>query len=116
MPPSSFGQLLDKFSLGLGETECIAFSLQDQFVTSCDDAVARRVIAAEFGAKRLTGTLGLLVLAVRDKIVTEDHAFECYRQMRALGGFLPSLSKVEFAELVRMGAVTGVSPAASSPD
>jgi predicted nucleic acid-binding protein len=101
MPPSSFGMLLNKFNLGLGETECIAFSLQDQFVTSCDDAAARRIIAAEFGAKRLTGTLGLLILAVQDNIVAEDHAFGCYQQMRALGGFLPNLSKVEFGGLLR---------------
>jgi hypothetical protein len=41
MSASSFGALLSKFNLGLGETECIAFGLQDPFVISCDDRAAR---------------------------------------------------------------------------
>jgi hypothetical protein len=63
--------------------------------------MALGVMAAQLGSKRLTGTLGLLVLAVQDKIVTEDHAFARYQQMIALGGFLPSLSKTKFGELLR---------------
>jgi predicted nucleic acid-binding protein len=103
MAASSFATLLNKYNLGLGETECIAFSFQDQFVISCDDPAARRVMAAQIGPKRLTGTLGLLVLAVRDKIVIADHAFASYQQMRAVGGYLPSRSEIEFGELLRTG-------------
>jgi predicted nucleic acid-binding protein len=104
MSASSFASLLNKFNLGLGETECIAFSLQDQFVISCDNAAARHIMTAQFGPKKLTGTLGLVVLAVQDKIVAEGHAFACYEQMRALGGFLPNLSKIKFGELLRVGS------------
>jgi predicted nucleic acid-binding protein len=100
---ASFGILLNRLNLGLGETECIAFGLQDQFVISCDDAAARRVIEDQLGSKRLTGTLGLLVLGVRDCIVKQHDAFASYQQMRTLGGFLPDLSKREFHNLVHAG-------------
>ena len=50
-------------SLGMGESSSIAVAKIRSLVFACDDRVARR--EAEFLDKRLTGTIGILIKAVK---------------------------------------------------
>lgn len=59
-------------SMGWGEASCIAIAKARRFVFACDDRAARRE-AAILGIK-LTGTIGILVKAIRRKIIDRKQA------------------------------------------
>lgn len=100
LTPTEFSDLLQRHGLGVGETECIAFLSRTDFVVSCDDAAARKVLMSLYGADRVTGTLGLLILAVGKHEISLEAAFASYQQMRAAGGYLPALSLEGFTALL----------------
>lgn len=87
-----FEDALAVWELGPGETECILAAKALGCSVACDDGAARKVIEREIGIPRMTGTVGLLREVVVAGLITAEHAFEAYQQMKRLGGFLPKLS------------------------
>lgn len=59
-------------SMGLGEASCIAIAKARRFIFACDDSTARR--EANILGIKLTGTIGILVKAVRRKIIDREQA------------------------------------------
>jgi len=74
-------------SIGFGEASSIAVAKTRGFVFACDDRVARRE-AGLLGVK-LTGTIGILVKAVRKNIINSHHADEILNRMIAYGFYSP---------------------------
>jgi predicted nucleic acid-binding protein len=83
-------------SLGLGEASAIAVAKSRRFLFASDDRVAR----AEAAALRvpLTGTLGILVRAVRTGVCDSRTADECLSRMVDAGFFSPVRSIREFVQ------------------
>ena len=97
LPAASFLDLLGRFGLGHGETECLAIATSiPGAVICCDDGAARKAIATVLGPQGLSGSLGLLREAVRQQRATAGRAFAIYEQMRARGGFLPDIDQTFF--------------------
>ena len=88
---AAFSEILARYDLGFGETECIVFAALDAMAVCSDDAKARRSAQAELGENRVTGTLFLLRECVKDGALTSHGALVAYEQMRAKGAFLPDL-------------------------
>lgn len=91
----SFGRYMDLltcYKLGPGETECVVIAETTGCRICCDDLKARRMIAAELGDARLTGTLGLLREAVAAGVIDEEQARTAYATMIARGAFLPEFN------------------------
>jgi len=84
-----FVALLDRYDLGYGETECIAFCVSESISLCSDDAKARKAAEIELGAPRVVGTLYLLRECVRSSLLTRAEAVLAYEQMRVRGAFLP---------------------------
>jgi len=84
-----FVTLLDRYTLGYGETECIAFCISEGISFCSDDARARKSAEAELGASRVVGTLYLLRECVRSGLLTRAEAITAYEQMKVRGAFLP---------------------------
>ena len=94
---SLFFALQHRYQLGEGEIECIAFALNDDnLIVCCDDRLARQKIAREIGKKRRIGTLGLLLYACSNKVLSPHECFASYELMRAKGGFLPAQCLKDF--------------------
>ena len=74
-------------SMGIGEASSIAVAKTREFVFACDDKVARRE-ASLLGVK-LTGTIGILIRAVRKNIVNSKRADEILNHMIAYGFYSP---------------------------
>jgi predicted nucleic acid-binding protein len=91
-----FEDALADWELGPGETECILAAKALGCAVACDDGAARRVIAREIGASRMTGTVGLLRDVIAAGLMTAEAAFETYQKMKRAGGFLPHLTPTDF--------------------
>ena len=74
-------------SLGFGEASAIAAAKSRVLVFACDDKAARR--EAELLGVRLTGTVGILVKAVRRKLIKRRRADEILRRMITCGFYSP---------------------------
>jgi predicted nucleic acid-binding protein len=96
VPGALYLKLLDEWSLGEGESECIAYASHADVHFSSDDGLARRRAAELLGADRISGSLRLLKEAVEQSLLTKDDAFAAYERMRAAGGFLPAISREFF--------------------
>lgn len=83
--------LFDKYSLGDGEIECIAYGLIRGEIIACDDRSARRAITNELGKEKLTGSIGLLLQLAEAGLITKDDAHTSYNSMVGMGGFLPAM-------------------------
>ena len=79
-------------SMGIGEASSIAVAKTREFVFACDDKVARRE-ASLLGVK-LTGSIGILIRAVRKNIVNSKRADEILNRMIAYGFYSP-VSSIE---------------------
>lgn len=77
-------------SMGLGEASSIAAAKERGFVFACDDRAARR--EASFLNVKLTGTIGILVKAVRKNITDYKHADDILKSMVASGFYSPVTS------------------------
>lgn len=89
---SAFAALLVEHQLGLGETECLAFAQLDSELAFCsDDKRARAVARTVLGESRVIGSIYLLKECVRQRLLSGTEANGAYAEMRAQGGFLPSL-------------------------
>ncbi len=91
LPASLFLSLLERYQLGDGETECLAFASQGDDIVCCDDRRARTMITRELGPGRVTGTLGILVRMIHHGLIANQLALATYEQMRRRGGFLPEV-------------------------
>lgn len=74
-------------SLGDGESSCIALAVSRSYVFACDDRLARR--EAERLKVRLTGTVGILIKAVRIGSVDLAQANAIIKQMIKAGFYSP---------------------------
>ncbi|RJQ53120.1 MAG: DUF3368 domain-containing protein [Nitrospiraceae bacterium] len=74
-------------SLGFGEASCISLAKARGFVFACDDKAARR--EASLSGIKLTGTIGILVKAVRRKAVNPKKADEILNRMIDYGFYSP---------------------------
>lgn len=100
MSAVTFIALLEKYRLGDGETECLAFALSSTDVICCDDGRARRVMTQEIGTGRVTGSLGLLISIAADGLLAVDAAVDAYQTMIDTGGFLPNHSRDHLKGLI----------------
>jgi len=91
LPASLFATILQRFRLGEGETECLAFAHLNGLDVCTDDLAARRAAAELLGVDHLIGSLGLLRVAVGQTHLTAVEALAVYRRIVAEGGFLPVL-------------------------
>jgi predicted nucleic acid-binding protein len=97
LPASLFFELLEKYELGAGETECLTFASVQPLLVCSDDRRARNMATKELGEGRIIGTLGLLVRATELSVLTPEAAFGAYELMRRRGGFLPDVSASTFS-------------------
>ncbi len=74
-------------SLGFGEASSIAAAKTRGYVFACDDKIARRE-ASLLGVK-LTGTIGILIKAVRKKAIDSKKADEILNRMISYGFYSP---------------------------
>lgn len=84
-----------RFRLGDGETESMTGAFQFGYNIVCDDAAARKAASELLGDGRVTGSIGLLRLCVKEGVLTADAGVEAYRLMLKGGAFLPRLSPQE---------------------
>jgi predicted nucleic acid-binding protein len=89
---SEVGTIADRYNLGLGESECIAIGRKFGIAVASDDRKARHAATRELGASNVIGSIGLLRLCVKAKIVTGSEAFEKYEEMKRRGAFLPRIT------------------------
>ncbi len=85
-----FSEARHRLQLDAGETECILAAAAMGCSVACDDQAARKAIIRELGETRLTGSIGLLKIAVGARAITSTEAFKAYELMRSRGGFLPA--------------------------
>jgi predicted nucleic acid-binding protein len=81
-------------SLGFGEASSIAIAKAEGFIFACDDRAARK--EAEVLGIRLTGTIGILLKAVKKKMISQSEADEILRKMIKAGFYSPLKSVKEF--------------------
>jgi predicted nucleic acid-binding protein len=84
-----FVSLLDRYDLGYGETERIAFCISEGLSFCLDDGRARKSAEGELGASRVVDTLYLLRECVRSSLLTKAEAKLAYQQMKVRGGVPP---------------------------
>jgi predicted nucleic acid-binding protein len=94
--PQEFTDVLNRYDLGLGETECIALAKQQEFCVCTDDKAARRAAAKHFAEDRVLGSLRLIRECVCQGLLTAPDAFLAYEVMIARGAFLPCISAAYF--------------------
>jgi predicted nucleic acid-binding protein len=97
LPASLFFALLEKYELGAGETECLAFASVQPLIICSDDRRARNMATRELGEGRVIGTLGLLIRATELSVLTPGAAIAAYELMRRRGGFLPDVPADRFS-------------------
>lgn len=83
--------LLDKYNLGDGETECLTYALTHNFYVASDDKKARQAIETEVGSLKVIGSIGLLKEAVNTELISSVEAEMAYVNMKRKGAFLPNL-------------------------
>jgi|ERR1700722_274216 len=93
---SAFYEILSRYDLGFGETECIVFAVMDKMSVCSDDLKARKAATSELGDGRVIGTLFLLRECVKSEVMTPGDARGAYEQMRTKGAFLPDLQEGYF--------------------
>lgn len=81
-------------SLGFGEASSIAIAKTRDFVFACDDKVARKE-AALLGVK-LTGTVGILIKAVKNEVINSKEADDILNRMITNGFYSPINTLYQF--------------------
>lgn len=82
-------------SLGLGEASSIALARERGLVFACDDKAARR--EAALAGVRLTGTIGILLRAVKEHLLTSKEADARLTKMIRAGFYSPVRSLGELS-------------------
>jgi predicted nucleic acid-binding protein len=91
IPAGRFADLLARYGLGSGETECIVLAEMGAKQIACDDGKARACIVDVVGPDRLTGSIGLLLSLGRAGLLSPSQVRIVHTMMRQKGGFLPDL-------------------------
>lgn len=91
-----FSEAKLQMNLDDGETECILAARALGCTIACDDRAARSIIRSSLGPARLTGSIGLLRLAIKSNLLTAEAAFDAYILMRERGGYLPTMAMSDF--------------------
>lgn len=79
--------------MGRGESASLAWGIVENSLVACDDRRARREVIARLGEDRLVTTPGILLLAIRQRLITVDDAdgmkatLETRRFKMAFGSF-----------------------------
>ncbi|NCO65490.1 MAG: hypothetical protein COW32_08535 [Candidatus Aquicultor secundus] len=81
-------------SLGFGEASSIAIAKTRGFVFACDDKIARK--EAAFLGVKLTGTVGILIKAIKKEIIDSKEADSILNRMIANGFYSPVNSLSQF--------------------
>ena len=89
VPGLRFLDLLERYGLGQGETECIAICEHHGYTLGSDDQRARRIGSDLLSKERVIGTLGLLQRAVSVDRVFAMEAVAWVKAMQKAGSFLP---------------------------
>jgi len=92
IPAKIYLELLAKFELGEGETECMTVAATGDYIVVTDDGLARTVITHELGKSKVTGSIGLLRTAVGNGLIDRNSSYNAYQLMRTMGAFLPNWS------------------------
>lgn len=96
----AFLELIDKYGLGEGETECLAHALVSSDLIVCtDDRKARGVVTALIGQPRLTGTIGLLLRCFRNGAIKTEELLRSHEMMVEAGAFLPKIRAEDLSAL-----------------
>lgn len=74
-------------SLGFGEASSIAVAKMRGYVFACDDRAARR--EADLLDVKLTGTIGIIIKALKKKVISSKEADVILNQMIASGFYSP---------------------------
>jgi predicted nucleic acid-binding protein len=98
VPVDRFFYLLDQFSLGAGETECMALAEIGNELICCDDRRARQCASQLLGEHRLMGSLRLLKFGVVEGLFSVPDALKFYDNMINCGGFLPFIDAEFFTD------------------
>jgi predicted nucleic acid-binding protein len=80
------------WGLGAGETECFLAARKLNCRVACDDGSARKVISRHCSEIQLTGSIGMLRMAIAAGLLTREAAFAAYRLMIERGGYLPEFA------------------------
>lgn len=91
-------RLMEDYSLGPGETECLALAKENDLPICCDDRLARRMIENEIGRKNLTGTIGILIRLVEVGAIDPTDAEQRFETMRVNGAFFPDFDTSWFGD------------------
>jgi predicted nucleic acid-binding protein len=94
--PARFAEILNRYELGLGETECIVHAEQHTLIVCTDDKAARSAAKAHLGETRILGSLGLVRECVCSGKVSAGQAYVSYELMKSRGAFLPDVSPEYF--------------------
>ncbi|HWZ42987.1 MAG TPA: hypothetical protein VNW97_05900 [Candidatus Saccharimonadales bacterium] len=100
MPASVFSALQRRYDLGVGETECLAFAIDQQLTVSCDDHKARVMVSGRLTSLRVIGSISLLSRCVQQGLLSPEEAETKYRRMKSRGGFLPNLPPGYFKQAI----------------
>jgi predicted nucleic acid-binding protein len=100
MSASVFSALQQRYDLGVGETECLAFAIDEQLTVACDDHKAREMISGRLTSLRVIGSISLLSKCVQQGLISPEDAETKYRRMKARGGFLPNLQLGYFKQAI----------------
>jgi len=95
IPAGNFMELKEKYRLGDGETECLAFAMNQECELVFDDLAARKAAQSLFANRRVTGSIGILRTCVANNSLSETEAYGAYKVMKACGGFLPEMTMEE---------------------
>ena len=89
--PNHFAELLNRYELGLGETECIVHAERHVLTVCTDDGAARAAAKDHLGETRVVGSLRLIRECVCAGIITSDQAYVGYELTKSRGAFLPEI-------------------------
>ncbi|WP_339699364.1 hypothetical protein [uncultured Roseivirga sp.] len=84
-----FNSISNKYGLGKGESECIAYMKKIGAIVCTDDNKARRSIERDFGKPFYFGSLFILREMVRQNLISCDESIRSYAIMVISGAFLP---------------------------
>jgi len=94
--PLQFAEILHRYELGLGESECILHADERDLTICTDDKAARAAALSYLGNDRVVGSLRLVRECVCAGITTSHQAYVGYESMRAKGAFLPDMDASYF--------------------
>jgi len=88
----TYEEILNKYKLGDGETECISLCKITGHIMCSDDNRARKSGIKELGNENVIGSLRLLNYLSQERIISCSELSTAYYLMKSSGGFIPNLN------------------------